>query len=51
MELGIVKMADRFLDGCKIFLSGFTETQQVQLRMVLKYSGDEHMPELGEGGV
>ena len=48
LELVIVKMADRFLDGCKIYISGFTEPQQVHLRMVLEYSGAEHMPEIVE---
>ena len=39
LELGKVKKAGTFLDGCKIFLSGFTEAEQVQLGRVLKFGG------------
>lgn len=31
LELGKVKKAGTFLDGCKIFLSGFTDAEQVRL--------------------
>ena len=34
LELGKVKKAGTFLDGCKIFLSGFTEAEQVLSRFV-----------------
>ena len=37
LELGKVKKAGTFLDGCKIFLSGFTEAEQVR-RYFLKTS-------------
>ena len=37
--LGRVKKAGSFLDGCKIYLSGFSEPHQVQLSRVLKFAG------------
>eukprot|EP00092_Neocalanus_flemingeri_P108788 GFUD01139726.1.p1 GENE.GFUD01139726.1~~GFUD01139726.1.p1 ORF type:complete len:533 (-),score=170.64 GFUD01139726.1:22-1620(-) len=37
LELCKVKKAGMFLDGCRVFLSGFTESEQMQLARVLKY--------------
>jgi len=48
LELGKVKKAGSFLDGCKIFLSGFTEPEQVQLTRVIKYSGAVRLTQLVE---
>lgn len=48
LELGKVKKAGMFLDGCKVFLSGFTDPEQVQLARVLKYSGGVRLTQLVE---
>ena len=48
LELSKVKSAGSFLDGCKVFLSGFTESQQLQLARVLKYSGAVRLTQLVE---
>ena len=48
LELGKVKKAGMFLDGCKVFLSGFTEAEQQQLARVLKYSGGVRLTQLVE---
>jgi len=48
LELSKVKKAGSFLDGCKVFLSGFTEPEQMQLARVLKYSGGVRLTQLVE---
>eukprot|EP00092_Neocalanus_flemingeri_P010154 GFUD01010944.1.p1 GENE.GFUD01010944.1~~GFUD01010944.1.p1 ORF type:complete len:1552 (+),score=561.52 GFUD01010944.1:76-4731(+) len=48
LELGKVKKAGMFLDGCKVYLSGFSEPEQVQLARVLKYSGGTRLTQLVE---
>jgi hypothetical protein len=39
LELGRVKKSGLFLDNLKIFLSGFSEADQVHLTRVLKFAG------------
>ena len=41
LELGKVKKVGTFLDGCKIFLSGFNEAEQVR---ILVFVCDEVTP-------
>ena len=48
LELGKVKKAANFLDGCKVFLSGFSEPESVQLTRVLKFSGAMRLAQLVE---
>jgi len=48
LDLGRVKKAGSFMDGCKIYLSGFTDPEQVQLTRVLKYSGAVRLTQLVE---
>jgi len=48
LELGKVKKAGSFLDGCKVFLSGFTPSAETQLARVLKYSGAVRLAQLVE---
>ena len=48
LELAKVKQAGAFLDGCKIFLSGFTDAQCVQLTRVLKFGGATLLSQLVE---
>ena len=48
LELNRVKKAGTFLDGCRIFLSGFSEAEQVQLGRVLKYSGAVRLRQMVE---
>ena len=48
LELAQVKKAGAFLDGCKVFLSGFTEPQCVQLARVLKFAGAARLTQLVE---
>ena len=48
LELGKVKKAGGFLDGCRIFLSGFSESDQVQLARVLKFAGGVRLTQLVE---
>ena len=48
LELTRVKKAGTFLDGCRIFLSGFSESEQVQLGRVLKYAGAVRLSQLVE---
>ena len=48
LELGRVKRAGTFLDGCRIFLSGFSEPEQVQLGRVLKYAGAVRLTQMVE---
>lgn len=48
LELGKVKKAGSFLDGCKVYLSGFTQTAETQLARVLKYSGAVRLTQLVE---
>ena len=48
LELGKVKKAGSFLDGCKVFLSGFTKSAETQLARVLKYSGAVRLAQLVE---
>jgi topoisomerase (DNA) II binding protein 1 len=48
LELGKVKKAGSFLDGCKVYLSGFTDPEQVQLTRVLNYSGGVRLTQLVE---
>ena len=43
-----MKKAGRFLDGCKIFLSGFTNTEEVQLGRVLKFGGAVRLSQVVE---
>ena len=39
LDITSVKKAGTFLDGCKVFLSGFSDHDQEQLRRVLKFAG------------
>ena len=48
LELSKVKKAGSFLDGCKVFLSGFSEPEQMQLARVLEYSGGVRLTKLVE---
>jgi len=48
LELGKVKKAGSFLDGCKVFLSGFSESEEILLARVLKYSGAVRLTQLVE---
>ena len=48
LDLARVKKAGSFLDGCKIYLSGFSEPDQVQLARVLKYGGGVRLTQLVE---
>jgi len=48
LQLCKVKSAGSFLDGCRIYLSGFSETEQLQLSRVLKYSGGVRLSQLVE---
>ena len=48
LEPGKVKKAGSFLDGCKIFLSGFTNPEQVQLTRVLQHAGGVRLTQLVE---
>ena len=43
-----MKKAGTFLDGCKIFLSGFTNTEEVQLGRVLKFGGAVRLSQVVE---
>ena len=43
-----MKKAGTFLDGCKIFLSGFTDTEEVQLGRVLKFGGAVRLSQVVE---
>ena len=43
-----MKKAGSFLDGCKVFLSGFSEPEQMQLARVLEYSGGVRLTKLVE---
>ena len=40
--------AGSFLDGCKVYLSGFSDPEKVQLTRVLKYSGGVRLTRLVE---
>ena len=46
LDLARVKKAGTFLDGCKIYLSGFTDHDQEQLRRVLKFAGATRFVEI-----
>ena len=48
LELTSVKKAGTFLDGCRIFLSGFSESEQVQLGRVLKFAGAVRLTQMVE---
>jgi len=48
LELGRVKKAGSFLDGCKVFLSGFSGSEEILLARVLKYSGAVRLTQLVE---
>ena len=48
LEPGKLKKAGSFLDGCKIFLSGFTNPEQVQLTRVLQHAGGVKLTQLVE---
>ena len=48
LELTRVKKAGTFLDGCRIFLSGFSHDEQVLLGRVLKYAGAVRLSQLVE---
>jgi len=48
LDLARVKKAGTFLDGCKIYLSGFTDHDQEQLRRVLKFAGATRLTQLVE---
>jgi len=48
LELGKVKKAGNFLDGCRIYMSGFSEPEQVQLARVLKFAGGVRLTQLVE---
>jgi hypothetical protein len=48
LELGKAKKAGSFLDGCKIYLSGFSEPDCVQLARILKYGGAARLTQLVE---
>ena len=48
LELGRVKKAGSFLDGCKLYLSGFTEGEVVHLGRVIRYAGGVHLSQLVE---
>jgi len=48
LDLAKVKKAGAFLDGCKVFLSGFTDPQCVQLTRVLKFAGAARLTQLVE---
>ena len=43
-----MKKAGTFLDGCKIFLSGFTNSEEVQLGRVLKFGGAVRLSQVVE---
>ena len=46
LDLARVKNAGTFLVGCKIYLSGFTEHDQEQLRRVLKFARETRFVDL-----
>jgi len=48
LDITLVKRAGTFLDGCKVFLSGFSERQIGQLRRVLKFAGATWLSSLAE---
>ena len=48
LDLARVKKAGGFLDGCKIYLSGFSEPELVQLARVLKFAGAVRLTQLVE---
>lgn len=48
LDLARVKKAGGFLDGCKIYLSGFSEPELVQLARVLKYGAGVRLTQLVE---
>jgi len=48
LELDTVKKAGSFLDGCKIYLSGFSESENLQLARLLKFTGAVRLTQLGD---
>ena len=48
LDLAKVKKAGGFLEGCKIFLSGFSEPHLVQLARALKHGGGVRLTQLNE---
>lgn len=48
LDLAKVKKAGGFLDGCRIYLSGFSESETVHLARVLKYGGAVRLSQLVE---
>ena len=48
LDLARVKRAGTFLDGCKVYLSGFAEAELVQLARILKFGGAGRLTQLVE---
>ena len=48
LDLARVKRAGTFLDGCKVYLSGFAEAELVQLARILKFGGAGRLTALVE---
>lgn len=48
LDISSVKASGTFLDGCKVFLSGYTERQIGQIRRVLKFAGATWLSALAE---
>ncbi len=46
LELGRVKKAGLFLEGCSVFLSGFNEDQETQIQRVLHFAGAKRMNQI-----
>lgn len=46
LQISRVRKAGHFLEGCRIFLSGFTEQQETQLQRVLQASGAARMNQI-----
>jgi len=46
LDLAKVKKAGTFLDGLRVYLSGFSESEQVQMTRVLKYAGATRLTQL-----
>ena len=48
LELGRVRAAGAFLDGCRVLLTGFNREQEIQLTRVLKHAGASRLTQLVE---
>jgi len=48
LDLAKVKAAGCFLDGCRIFLLGFTEEENIMLARVVKFGGGVRLHQLGD---